>query len=111
MPQRVARLLPDPGRIRVRDPDEDGFGACSRAAQVLEMSVVEGLEAPVNHSQIHIYSTVTPAPSSTRPMRRMKSLRAANSASSAGARSAGTDTKRPPAVCGSYPSASSVLGS
>src|SRR5436309_15812649 len=99
MPQRIARLLLDTGRIRVRDPDEDGVRASGRAAQVLEMSVVEGLEAPVNHPQAH--STATPAPSSTRPMRRMNSLRELNSASNAGPRSAGTETSSPPAVCGS----------
>ena len=36
-------------RIGIRDPDEHVVGARRCAAQVFQMSVVEGLEAPVNH--------------------------------------------------------------
>src|SRR5437763_7818984 len=143
MTQRIARLLLDPGRIGIRDADEDDVRACGGATKVLQMSVVERLEAPVNHagghwslvlarnskwrsrsqrigqraetdarakpvrpeddiaSDVVAHSTTTPTPSSTLPMRRMKSLRALNSASSVGPRSAGSETSKPPAVCGS----------
>ena len=45
--------------------------------------------------------TATPDPSSTAPTRRMKSPRAANWACSVTPWSAGSETSRPPAVCGS----------
>ena len=97
--QRVARLFLDPLRIGIRDADEHLVGLRGRTAQIFQVPVVEGLEAPVNHPATH--STKTPAPSSTRPILRMKSRRASNSASSAAPRSAGSETSRPPAVCGS----------
>src|SRR2546421_6083974 len=53
MTQRIARLLLDPGRIGIRDADEDHVRACGGATKVLQMSVVEGLEAPVNHAGGH----------------------------------------------------------
>ena len=48
------------------------------------------------------YSTTTPVPSSTEPMRRRKRRRSANSASRTGPCRAGIETRRPPEVCGSY---------
>src|SRR6185295_9819080 len=98
-PARFVRLRLHVGRFGSGDPHEDLVRVLRRAAQVLQVSVVERLEPPVDHPTGH--STTTPAPSSTRPTRRMKSLRESNSASSAGARSAAIETSRPPAVCGS----------
>src|SRR5919201_7167223 len=109
MPQRIGSLGLDPLAIGVGDPDEDLLAPRRGALQVLDVAVVKGLEPPVDHAAGD-HSTATPAPSSTRPTRRMKSLRDSNSACSAGARSAATETSRPPAVCGSYPSATSVSG-
>ena len=54
------------------------------------------------------YSSTTPAPVSTDPMRVIASPAAANVASSAAPCSRGRETSRPPAVCGSYASASSA---
>ncbi len=53
-------------------------------------------------------SSTTPEPGSTDPMRVSASPAAANVASSAAPRSRGSETSRPPAVCGSYASASSA---
>ena len=55
----------------------------------------------------HYWST-TPAPASTEPMRVRLSPAASNVASRTALRSAGSETSRPPAVCGSYASASSA---
>src|SRR5918999_5396286 len=100
MAQRIARLRLDSTRVGVGDADEDLVGPLSRADEILEVSVVEGLEAPVDHPRA-AQTTRTPDPSSTRPTRRRNSLRAMNSASSAGPFSAGSETSNPPAVCGS----------
>src|SRR5262249_43659704 len=105
--QQIARLLAHAPRIGVRDADEHVVALCRCAAEGLEMAVVEGLEPSMDHAVRH-YWTTTPAPSSTRPIRRMNKRFAENAASSAAPWSAGSDTRRPPAVCGSKPSASSV---
>src|SRR5207253_1282927 len=49
----ITRLLFDAPRIGIRDPDENGLGARRGAAQVLEVSVVEGLEPSMNHPLRH----------------------------------------------------------
>jgi len=52
MAERVALLLLDPRRIGIRDPDEDLVGLRRGPAQVLQVPVVEGLEAPVDHPEV-----------------------------------------------------------
>ena len=102
MAKRIARFGLDPGRIGVRDPDEDLVGGPGRTLEVLEVAAMERLEAPVDHPAPNAgHCTTTPEPSSTTPMRRRKIRRAVNSASSVTARSAGTAASSPPAVCGS----------
>src|SRR5687767_6934120 len=99
MTERVARLLLHALWIGIRDPDEDFVGVRRCSAQVLQLCVFEGLDSSVDHPQVH--PTMSPASSSTRPPRRIKSRRAPNPASSGGPRSCGTETSRAPAGCGS----------
>jgi hypothetical protein len=53
MAERIARLLLDALRIGIRDPDEHVVRLRRRPAEVFEVSVVKGLEAPVDHAGAH----------------------------------------------------------
>jgi hypothetical protein len=53
MAERIARLLPDALRIGIRDPDEHVVRLRRRTAEIFEVSVVKGLEPPVDHAGAH----------------------------------------------------------